>query len=86
MLWRGLAEISEKYLHKGDKVYIEGRMRTRSWDDKDNVKRYTTEVIADNMTMLTVRREGEEPSPGIQEDPASASVPTNDNPSDDLPF
>ena len=86
VLWRGLAEISERYLHKGDQVYIEGRLRTRSWDDKDNIKRYTTEVIADNMTMLTVRREGEQIAPGTPED-ISPTDPSNiDNPSDDLPF
>ncbi|MCD4771871.1 MAG: single-stranded DNA-binding protein [Bacteroidales bacterium] len=52
VLWRGLAEISEKYLKKGDKVYIEGRIRTRQWDDKDGNKRYTTEILCDNMNML----------------------------------
>lgn len=51
VLWRGLAEISQKYLHKGDLVYIEGKLRTRSWE-KEGVTRYTTEVVADNMTML----------------------------------
>lgn len=57
VLWRGLAEISQKYLHKGDMVYIEGKMRTRSWE-KEGVTRYTTEVIADNMTMLSTQRSG----------------------------
>lgn len=55
VLWRGLAEIAQKYLHKGDMVYIEGKMRTRSWE-KDGVTRYTTEVIGDNMTMLSTQR------------------------------
>lgn len=54
VLWRGLAEIAQKYLHKGDLVYIEGKLRTRSWE-KDGVTRYTTEVVADNMTMLGSR-------------------------------
>ena len=54
VLWRGLAEISQKYLHKGDLVYIEGKLRTRSWE-KEGVTRYTTEVVADNMTMLGSR-------------------------------
>lgn len=54
VLWRGLAEISQKYLHKGDLVYIEGKLRTRSWE-KEGVTRYTTEVVADNMTMLGTR-------------------------------
>ena len=51
VLWRGLAEVAAKYLHKGDQVYIEGKLRTRSWE-KDGVTRYTTEIIGDNMTML----------------------------------
>lgn len=54
VLWRGLAEISQKYLHKGDLVYIEGKLRTRSWE-KEGVTRYTTEIVADNMTMLGSR-------------------------------
>src|SRR5687767_7229347 len=54
VLWRCLAEISQKYLHKGDLVYIEGKLRTRSWE-KEGVTRYTTEIIADNMTMLGSR-------------------------------
>jgi single-strand DNA-binding protein len=52
VLWRGLAEIAQKYLRKGDMVYIEGKLRTRSWE-KDGVTRYTTEIVADNMTMLS---------------------------------
>ena len=54
VLWRGLAEVSQKYLHKGDLVYIEGKLRTRSWE-KEGVTRYTTEIVADNMTMLGSR-------------------------------
>lgn len=50
--WRRLAEISSQYLKKGSKVYIEGRLQTRSWDDPNGVKRYRTEIIADNMIML----------------------------------
>jgi single-strand DNA-binding protein len=57
VLWRGLAEISQKYLHKGDMIYIEGKLRTRSWE-KDGVTRYTTEVVGDNMTMLSTRGSG----------------------------
>ena len=51
VLWRGLADIAEKYLKKGSTVYIEGKLRTRSWE-KDGVTRYTTEVVGDQMTML----------------------------------
>ena len=50
--WRQLAEISEKFLRKGKLVYVEGKLRTRSWDDKDGNKRYSTEIVADNITML----------------------------------
>jgi len=50
--WRGLAEIAEKYLKKGAKVYIEGKLKTRTWQDKDGNNRYSTEVITDNLTML----------------------------------
>lgn len=53
VLWRGLAEIAEKYVKKGMKLYIEGRLRTRQWEDKDHIKRYTTEIYADNMQMLS---------------------------------
>lgn len=54
VLWRGLADIAAKYLHKGDMVYIEGKLRTRSWE-KEGVTRYTTEVVGDNMTMLSTK-------------------------------
>ena len=51
--WRKLAEICGQYLNKGKLVYIEGKLQTRSWDDKEGHKRYTTEVVADNMVMLS---------------------------------
>lgn len=59
VLWRGLAEVSELYLHKGSQVYIEGRIRTRSFEGKDGVKRYVTEIQADNLIMVGGRREGD---------------------------
>lgn len=52
VMWRGLAEVAEKYLKKGSQVYVEGRLQTRSWDDQNGQKRYTTEIVADNMVML----------------------------------
>jgi single-strand DNA-binding protein len=52
VMWRGLAEVAEKYLRKGSQVYIEGKLQTRSWDDQNGQKRYTTEIVADNMVML----------------------------------
>ena len=53
VLWRGLAETVEKYVKKGDKLYIEGKIHTRSYDDRNGVKRYVTEIWADAMEMLT---------------------------------
>jgi len=55
VLWRGLAEVAEKYVKKGSQLYVEGRLRTRTWDDKDNNKRYTTEIVADVMQLLGKR-------------------------------
>ena len=52
VLWRGLAKIAEQYLHKGDKVYIEGKIKTRTYDDKNGVQKRITEIIADNMEVL----------------------------------
>ena len=56
VFWRGLAEVAEKYLKKGDSVYVEGKLRTRRWEDKDGNAKYTTEILADNMTMLGNKR------------------------------
>lgn len=56
-LWRGLADVVDKYVHKGSQIYIEGRLRTREWMDKDNNKRYTTEILADVMNLLGRRND-----------------------------
>jgi single-strand DNA-binding protein len=57
VLWRGLAELAQKYLHKSSLVYIEGRLRTRSWDDKDGHRKFATEVVGDNLIMLDRKSE-----------------------------
>ena len=57
-LWRGLADIVDRYVHKGSQLYVEGRLRTRDWVDKDNNKRYTTEILADSMNLLGRRPDG----------------------------
>ena len=62
--WRQLADISEKFLRKGKLVFIEGKLRTRSWEDKDGNKKYATEVVADNITMLGKREDDENSSGG----------------------
>ncbi len=55
VLWRGWAEMAEKYLHKGDKVYIEGKIRTRSYDDQNGIKRYVVEIYGEYMEMFLPR-------------------------------
>ncbi len=101
VLWRGLAEVAEKYLHKGDSVYIEGKLRTRSWE-KDGVTRYTTEIVGDNMTMLGSRSSGggsnvppppsEEPMGSTRNESTASSSASGDSSfsqesaTDDLPF
>ncbi len=64
VLWRGLAELAQKYLHKGSLVYIEGRLRTRSWEDKDKNRRYATEIVGDNLVMLDKRADGNHSNSG----------------------
>jgi len=59
VLWRGLAEVAEKFVRKGSQLFIEGKIRTRSYDDRDGNKRYITEIIADNMQMLGRRSESQ---------------------------
>jgi single-strand DNA-binding protein len=84
VIWRGLAEVAEKYLKKGSSVYVEGKLRTRSWDDKDGNKRYTTEIVADNMTMLGGR--SSDGSDSGSSSPASSGSSFDEDSSDDLPF
>ncbi len=90
VLWRGLAEIAQKFLHKGDMVYIEGKLRTRSWE-KEGVTRYTTEVVADNMTMLSPKGSssgGGDQYAGSQERSSGdySTSAMNTSSTDDLPF
>lgn len=86
VLWRGLAEVTEKYLKKGGQVYIEGKIRTRSWDDKDGIKRYTTEIVADNMTMLGGRKEGAAPLAQTPSQIKQSNSSSSSQETDDLPF
>tara|TARA_B100000482_G_scaffold47485_1_gene31450 strand:+ start:656 stop:1039 length:384 start_codon:yes stop_codon:yes gene_type:complete len=68
VLWRGLAEVAEKYLKKGSSVYIEGKLRTNKWVDKDENTRYKTEVLADKLTMLGRSQNQEQSSESSSED------------------
>ena len=80
--WRKLGEIAEKYLKKGSLVYVDGKIRTRSYTDKDNQKKYFTEIIADNFTMLDRKPEGTPATAGAANEVDIAA----DAPVDDLPF
>ncbi len=87
--WRGLATLAENYIRKGTQLYVEGKIRTRSWE-KDGVKRYTTEIYADTIQLLGKRTESIEPltttkSAETNSVPTETSVaPANEE--DDLPF
>lgn len=87
VLWRGLAELAQKYLHKGSLVYIEGRLRTRSWEDKDNNRKFATEVVGDNLIMLDKRTDSGNGSHGHHEgniEGISTPPPIDEN--EDLSF
>lgn len=91
VLRRGLAGIAEKYLKKGDKVYIEGALKTRKWQDQNSVDRYTVEIIAQNMTMLSPRNEGSgggmaSPQAAGSEMGSAPAAESEGNQNDDLPF
>ena len=87
VVWRGLAELVEKYLKKGSKIYVEGKLKTRSWKDQDGNTRYTTEIVADNLTMLGGRNEAK--TEVRVETTNALEVPTNfdaDKQNDGVPF
>ena len=90
VVWRKLAEIAESYLKKGSQNYLEGKLRTRSWDDQQGNKRYTTEVVADTFTMLG-KREDSQSTQSVTNNNSSTStqnnvIETNNSVEDDLPF
>lgn len=85
VVWRGLADVAEKYVKKGNPLYIEGKIRTRSWDDKDGNKRYTTEIVADNMQMLGTKQSNEE-SASAPENIKTEDIENIPAEDDDLPF
>ena len=91
VLWRKLAEIAGQYLKKGSKIYVEGKLQTRSWDDQGGQKRYTTEVVVNEMEMLDRRGEGGgsgDFAGGGDPGPAAGPEipPAVGNEDDDLPF
>ena len=101
VLWRSLAEVAEKYVRKGSKLYLEGKIRTRSYDDASGNKRYVTEIYVDNMEMLDRRPEGQQAtsptqtsqpaqqtvsSPQSNTTPVSSGSALDNGEKDDLPF
>ena len=98
-LWRGLADVVDKYVRKGTQIYVEGRLRTREWMDKDNNKRYTTEILADVMNLLGRRSDNPssdgqqgygsqqssagQPAGGYQQPAAPKPAPAPSIPADD---
>jgi len=99
VMWRGLADIAESYLRKGSQVFVEGRLRSRSFDAKDGTKRHITEIQVDNLVLLGGRKEGgseyqsssyqqsqsQAPAPPSQPTPAETPLPTDEN-KEDTPF
>ena len=71
VLWGGLAEVAEKYVHKGDRIYIEGKIRTNTYEDQNGIRRYRTEILAETMEMLSSR---------------SGAAPVADTPVSGAPF
>ncbi len=90
--WGGLAKVVEQYVKKGDALYIEGKIRTRTYDDKNGIKRYATEINVDNLEMLGSRRSSgsSQPSDNYSSNQQQSNSPTPSNDSseevDDLPF
>ena len=94
--WRNLADIAEQYLTKGRQIYVEGRLRTRSWEDSNGVKKYTTEVYADTFSMLGTKSDSsssipmptQEPfsKPQQPQEPENGNLPPFLAEEDDLPF
>ena len=102
VVWRNTADVVEKYVKKGTQVYVEGRIRTRSWDDQTGAKRYTTEIVADTLQLLGRKSDGQSQQGGYQQpgyqqpaaqqpayqQPAApqAQPMTAEQPDDDPPF
>ena len=88
VLWRGLAEVAEKFLKKGTAVYIEGKIRSSSWEDKEGKKHYKTEIVGDNLNIVSRKQNGDGTAAIAESSaPAETSVAeTTPETTDDLPF
>ena len=95
VVWRNTADVVEKYVRKGTQLYVEGRIRTRSWDDQTGNKRYTTEILADTLQLLGRKSDNpasqggyQQAAPAYPQQPAPVvrQAPVTEVPDDDLPF
>jgi single-strand DNA-binding protein len=86
VLWRGLADLAQKYLHRGSLVYIEGRLKTRSWEDKEGNKKFATEVVGDNLIMLDKKADGTPGAHNMEGMDNDPDIPTAEDGSERLPF
>lgn len=87
VMWRGLAEVAAKYLRKGKLIYVEGRLRTRSYEDKEGIKRSTTEIVVENFTMLGRKTDFDDRNYKAEMKAEDQAVDFDDSaPDDDLPF
>lgn len=89
--WRGLAQIAERFVKKGTMLYVEGKIRSRSYDDQNGVKRYVTEVVADSLELLSRKSEEQLRENGgngrdLHENAETPDIPDNGSEEDDLPF
>ena len=84
IVWGKLAEIAEKYLSKGDRIYVEGRIKTRKWTDDKGIERYSTEIQCTDFTSLTTKKDSQDVS--NQASPASNTSNSSNEQPDDLPF
>lgn len=83
VLWRGLADVADKYIRKGSQLYIEGKLKTREYE-KDGMKRYATEVVAEELKMLGKRESQPTSAPQVQQTPSSPPTPPTEF--DNMPF
>ena len=86
VLWRKLAEIAEKHVKKGDLLYVEGRIRSNSWEDKDGIKRYTTEIFVDSFKFIGNKGDKEGSIVDVPVKTQAAVTNTAEEETDDLPF
>ncbi|MFH2143091.1 MAG: single-stranded DNA-binding protein [Bacteroidota bacterium] len=89
VVWRGLSKVVEDYVKKGTLLYIEGKITNRSWDDKDGNKRYITEIVADNLQLLSKKSDNQESSgstPASNQNEFDSTANTVADGPDDLPF